>query len=58
LFGSETRGLPQAALEQAGTDRCLFIPMKPQSRSINLSNAVALVLFEAWRQSGFAGRQP
>jgi tRNA (cytidine/uridine-2'-O-)-methyltransferase len=57
LFGPETRGLPQAALEQAGTDQGLFIPMKPQSRSINLSNAVALVLFEAWRQIGFAGRQ-
>jgi tRNA (cytidine/uridine-2'-O-)-methyltransferase len=57
LFGPETRGLPQAVLHQAGPDRCLFIPMRPQSRSINLSNAVALVLFEAWRQVGFLGHR-
>jgi tRNA (cytidine/uridine-2'-O-)-methyltransferase len=54
LFGPETRGLPQSALQQAGPDHSLFIPMRPQSRSINLSNAVALVVFEAWRQLGFA----
>jgi len=54
LFGPETRGLPSSALERAGPDRSLFIPMRPQSRSINLSNAVALVVFEAWRQTGFA----
>jgi tRNA (cytidine/uridine-2'-O-)-methyltransferase len=54
LFGPETRGLPASALEQAGPDHSLFIPMRPQSRSINLSNAVALVVFEAWRQTGFA----
>jgi tRNA (cytidine/uridine-2'-O-)-methyltransferase len=54
LFGPETRGLPQSALQLAGPDHSLFIPMRAQSRSINLSNAVALVVFEAWRQLGFA----
>jgi tRNA (cytidine/uridine-2'-O-)-methyltransferase len=54
LFGPETRGLPESALQLAGPDRSLFIPMRAQSRSINLSNAVALVVFEAWRQLGFA----
>jgi tRNA (cytidine/uridine-2'-O-)-methyltransferase len=53
LFGPETRGLPQSALQAAGPDNSLFIPMRAQSRSINLSNAVALVVFEAWRQIGF-----
>jgi tRNA (cytidine/uridine-2'-O-)-methyltransferase len=54
LFGPETRGLPQSALQLVGPDQSLFIPMRAQSRSINLSNAVALVVFEAWRQLGFA----
>jgi tRNA (cytidine/uridine-2'-O-)-methyltransferase len=54
LFGSETRGLPQSMLQHAGPDHSLFIPMRAPSRSINLSNAVALVVFEAWRQLGFA----
>jgi tRNA (cytidine/uridine-2'-O-)-methyltransferase len=58
LFGPETRGLPRALLEMAGADRNLFIPMRAENRSINLSNAVALVLFEAWRQTGFAGCEP
>jgi tRNA (cytidine/uridine-2'-O-)-methyltransferase len=58
LFGSETRGLPRAMLEMAGADRKLFIPMRAENRSINLANAVALVVFEAWRQTAFAGRQP
>ena len=57
LFGPETRGLPQETLETAGPDRCLFIPMRAENRSINLSNAVALVVFEAWRQIGFAGKK-
>lgn len=57
LFGPETRGLPKGMLDTAGPERCLFIPMRGASRSINLSNAVALVVFEAWRQIGFAGRQ-
>jgi tRNA (cytidine/uridine-2'-O-)-methyltransferase len=53
LFGPETRGLPPAALQLAGPDQSLFIPMRAQSRSINLSNSVAVVVFEAWRQLGF-----
>jgi tRNA (cytidine/uridine-2'-O-)-methyltransferase len=57
LFGPETRGLPHAALALAGPEQSLFIPMRPKCRSINLSNAVALVVFEAWRQVGFAGRE-
>jgi tRNA (cytidine/uridine-2'-O-)-methyltransferase len=55
LFGPETRGLPQTVMDRVGREASLYIPMKPQSRSINLSNAVALVAFEAWRQLGFAG---
>ncbi|HEY2678452.1 MAG TPA: tRNA (cytidine(34)-2'-O)-methyltransferase [Steroidobacteraceae bacterium] len=57
LFGPETRGLPPAALAKVNPSDCLFIPMRPQSRSINLSNAVALVCYEAWRQIGFPGRE-
>lgn len=56
LFGPETRGLPDAAMTRVGRDRSLFIPMRAGNRSINLSNAVALVVFEAWRQVGFTGR--
>jgi len=56
LFGPETRGLPQATLEMAGPGRCVHIPMRAENRSINLSNAVALVVFEAWRQVGFTGK--
>ena len=55
LFGPETRGIPPAVLERVGLDRSLFIPMRAQSRSINLANAVALVAYEAWRQAGFSG---
>jgi tRNA (cytidine/uridine-2'-O-)-methyltransferase len=55
LFGPETRGLPPSVLALVGPGQSLFIPMRPKSRSINLSNAVALVVFEAWRQLGFAG---
>lgn len=58
LFGPETRGLPVAVLERVGRDSSLFIPMRKVSRSINLSNAVALVVYEAWRQLGFAGGGP
>jgi tRNA (cytidine/uridine-2'-O-)-methyltransferase len=54
LFGPETRGLPDAVLERIGPARTLRIPMRAGSRSINLSNAVALVVYEAWRQCGFA----
>jgi tRNA (cytidine/uridine-2'-O-)-methyltransferase len=58
LFGPETRGLPPSALREVGAENTLSIPMRAQNRSINLSNAVALVVFEAWRQLGFAGRGP
>src|SRR5580698_9369410 len=54
LFGPETRGLPQSAQARVGAENCLFIPMRAQNRSVNLSNAVALVIYEAWRQIGFA----
>lgn len=57
LFGPETRGLPAAVLEAVPADRRLRIPMRPGSRSINLSNAVAVALYEAWRQLGFAGAE-
>jgi tRNA (cytidine/uridine-2'-O-)-methyltransferase len=53
LFGPETRGLPAAVQSRIGRESSLFIPMQPKSRSINLSNAVALVTYEAWRQLGF-----
>ena len=52
LFGPETRGLPQEILAQKD-DRLLRIPMRPDSRSLNLSNTVAIVLYEALRQQGF-----
>ncbi len=55
LFGPETRGLSDEVLDQVGRAASLFIPMRAHSRSINLSNAVALVAYEAWRQLGFAG---
>ncbi len=55
LFGSETRGLPQAILDGIPEARRLRLPMRPDNRSLNLSNAVAVVVYEAWRQSGFAG---
>jgi tRNA (cytidine/uridine-2'-O-)-methyltransferase len=55
LFGPETRGLPDWVLERIGPERCLSIPMRPDSRSLNLSNAVALTVFEAWRQLEFRG---
>ena len=55
LFGPETRGLPDAVLDRVGRESSLFIPMLSLSRSVNLSNAVALVVYEAWRQLGFTG---
>jgi tRNA (cytidine/uridine-2'-O-)-methyltransferase len=58
LFGAETRGLPAAVLALVPSDRQLTIPMRPGNRSLNLSNAVALVIYEAWRQNGFAGAEP
>jgi tRNA (cytidine/uridine-2'-O-)-methyltransferase len=53
LFGPETRGLPAEVLQGLGVEQILRIPMRAGNRSLNLSNAVALVLYEAWRQSGF-----
>lgn len=53
LFGPETRGLPKAILDDFPPDKILRIPMLPHSRSLNLSNAVATILFEALRQTGF-----
>ena len=55
LFGGETRGLPEAVRERFAAERRLRLPMRPGNRSLNLSNAVAVVVFEAWRQQGFAG---
>jgi len=55
LFGPETRGLPDAVLNELPPAQRLRIPMLPHSRSLNLSNAVAVVVYEAWRQQGFSG---
>lgn len=55
LFGPESRGLPQALLDSLPAEHCVRIPMLPDSRSLNLSNAAALFVYEAWRQQGFAG---
>ena len=55
LFGPETRGLPADVLKRLGSERCLYLPMKSESRSLNLSNTVSIVLYEAWRQLDFAG---
>ncbi|MFI3121970.1 MAG: tRNA (uridine(34)/cytosine(34)/5-carboxymethylaminomethyluridine(34)-2'-O)-methyltransferase TrmL [Methylococcaceae bacterium] len=55
LFGPETRGLPATVLADLGAEHCLYLPMQAASRSLNLSNTVSIVLYEAWRQLGFAG---
>jgi tRNA (cytidine/uridine-2'-O-)-methyltransferase len=55
LFGPESRGLPQEILETFALDRRLRIPMRAGNRSLNLSNAAAVTVYEAWRQLGFAG---
>ncbi len=55
LFGPETRGLPEDLLAGLRPEQVLRIPMTAQSRSLNLSNAVAVVVYEAWRQLGFPG---
>ena len=55
LFGPETRGLPIAVLDELPAERRLRLPMTPGSRSINLANAAAAAVYEAWRQQGFAG---
>lgn len=53
LFGPETRGLPNSVLKSIGPEHCLRLPMVEHSRSLNLSNTVAVGLYEAWRQLGF-----
>ena len=58
LFGPESRGLPAAVLESIAPERRLRLPMLPDNRSLNLSNTVAVAVFEAWRQCNFAGSQP
>ncbi|MEO7916256.1 MAG: tRNA (uridine(34)/cytosine(34)/5-carboxymethylaminomethyluridine(34)-2'-O)-methyltransferase TrmL [Dokdonella sp.] len=55
LFGSETRGLPTDVLESMPIEHRLRLPMRPDNRSLNLSNAVAIVVYEAWRQERFVG---
>jgi tRNA (cytidine/uridine-2'-O-)-methyltransferase len=55
VFGPETAGLPDSILETFPQQKRLRLPMRPGNRSINLSNAVAVTVFEAWRQLGFAG---
>ena len=55
VFGGETAGLPDEILEAFEPGQRVRLPMRPGNRSLNLSNAVAVVVFEAWRQNGFAG---
>jgi tRNA (cytidine/uridine-2'-O-)-methyltransferase len=55
LFGPETRGLPQTLLDSLPPEQRLRLPMRENSRSLNLSNAAAVVTYEAWRQLGFEG---
>ena len=54
IFGPETKGLNENLLAQIGSDRVLRIPMQKNSRSLNLSNSVAIAIYEAWRQFGFS----
>ena len=55
LFGPETRGLPPEILASVPAEQRLRLPLRPGNRSLNLSNAVAVAVYEAWRQQGFAG---
>ena len=55
LFGPETRGLPADILNELPAEHKLRLPMRPESRSLNLSNSVAITVFEAWRQLDFIG---
>jgi tRNA (cytidine/uridine-2'-O-)-methyltransferase len=55
LFGCETAGLPDAVLSSLPPEQRLRLPMRPDSRSLNLSNSVAVAVYEAWRQLGFPG---
>ncbi|QEE23458.1 MAG: tRNA (uridine(34)/cytosine(34)/5-carboxymethylaminomethyluridine(34)-2'-O)-methyltransferase TrmL [Rhodanobacter sp.] len=58
LFGCETAGLPAAVFDAIPPAQRLRLPMQPDSRSLNLSNTVAVAVYEAWRQLGFAGAAP
>ena len=53
VFGPETRGLPQSVLDEFAPESQVVVPMRAGNRSLNLSNAVAIVIYEAWRQNGF-----
>lgn len=55
MFGSESRGLPAELLAEIGEPNLLRLPLIPGNRSLNLSNAVAVMVYEAWRQQGYAG---
>lgn len=55
MFGPESRGLPAGFLNAQPLENRIYLPMKPESRSLNLSNSVSIALFEAWRQMNFAG---
>jgi tRNA (cytidine/uridine-2'-O-)-methyltransferase len=55
VFGSEGKGLAQSVRDSFGQGQALRLPMRPDNRSLNLSNAVAIVVYEAWRQLGFSG---
>lgn len=55
VFGSESRGLPEHVLADIAEDHRLRLPLIPGNRSLNLSNAVAVMVYEAWRQHGFSG---
>ena len=55
LFGPETRGLPAEVLDQFAAERILRLPMRPDNRSLNLSNSAAVALYEAWRHCNFEG---
>jgi tRNA (cytidine/uridine-2'-O-)-methyltransferase len=57
LFGPETRGLPADLLDSIAVEHRVRLPMQPGNRSLNLSNAVAVVVYEAWRQLGFDGAE-
>lgn len=58
VFGQETKGTPQIVLDEFDSDRRIQLPMLPNNRSLNLSNAVAVIVYEAWRQIGFSGAAP
>jgi tRNA (cytidine/uridine-2'-O-)-methyltransferase len=57
LFGSETSGLPETIIENLPNEQRIRIPMQASNRSLNLSNSVAIISYEAWRQQGFPGGQ-